>query len=99
MSVDIFNKFRLLIHMICIGCHQEKTFCFLGGDLFNREVDLILTDVDLINFSHHICSGCKNFIFIDFKKIYSPAIIRRIYNGLVTIEKDVQIKNMLPKNH
>ena len=98
MSVDTFYKFCLLIHLICVDCHQEETFHFWGGYLFHREGDLILADVDLVNFSHQICSGCKNFIFIDFnKKIYPPTIIRRMHNGLCTM--NVQIKIMLPKNH
>ena len=63
-------------------------FSFFGGDLFNREGDLILFDVDLINFSHQTCSGCKNFIFIDFKKVYPAGVIRRIYDGFCAIEKE-----------
>ena len=51
MSVDTFNEFRLLIHLICVNCHQEENFHFLvkGGDLFNREGDLILSYVDLFS--------------------------------------------------
>ena len=40
MSVDTFNKFRLLIRMICVDCHQEETFQFWGGNLFNREGEI-----------------------------------------------------------
>ena len=69
---------------------KRKLFIF-GGDLFNREDGLILKDVNLINFSHQICSGCKNFIFIDFKKNYPPDIIIIIYNGLYTIEKECKV--------
>ena len=77
----------------------RANFSFLEGDLFNREGDLILKDVDLINFSHQICSGCKNFIFIDFKKNYPPDVIKIIYNGLTQLKKNVWFKNMLPKNY
>ena len=78
---------------------KKKIFIFLEGDVFNMEGNLILMDVDLINFSDQICSGCKNVIFIDFRKIYPPAIIRRIYNGCAQSKQNVQVKNMLPKNH
>ena len=91
MSVDTFNKFRLLFHLICADFHQQENFhllFFFLGDLFGRDGDLILSDVDLRNFSRKTRSGCKNFIFIDFKTIYPPAIIRTIYDGLCSIEKE-----------
>ena len=93
MSVDTFNKFRLSIHLIRVDYQQEENYLFFFlffflGDLFNREGDLILSDVDLINVSHQTCSGWKNFFFIDFKKIYPLAIIRTIYDGLCAIEKE-----------
>ena len=76
MSADTFDKFCLLTPLICVDCHPEETFHISGRDLFNREGGPILADVDIVYFSHQICSGCKSFIFIDFKKIYPPAIIR-----------------------
>ena len=63
-------------------------FSFFLGEIFNREGDLTLSAVDLKNFSHQTCNGCKNFIFIGFKKIYPPTIIRRIYGGLCLVERE-----------
>ena len=48
MSVETFNKFRLLFCQICIDCHQEELSIFLG-DLFNTVGDLAVSDFDLIN--------------------------------------------------
>ena len=62
------NEFRLIFHLICVDCQQEENFHFSLGDLFNIEGNLILSEADQINFSHRTCQGCKNFIFIDFKK-------------------------------
>ena len=63
-------------------------FTFFLEEIFNREGSIILSDIDLLNFSHQSCNGCKNFIFIGFKKIYPPNIIRRIYDGLCLIERE-----------
>ena len=87
LDFETFHNFHLLIHLICVDCHQEETFHFLLGDLFNREGNLIFLNVNIINFSHQICSCRKNLVFIDFKKFYPPAVIRSIYNGLCTIVK------------
>ena len=88
MSVNTFENFRLLIQLFCVDCRHKQTFHFWGGEIFNREGDLILSHVDLINFSLQTCNGCKNFIFIDFLiKIYPPTIIRRIYDGLYLVER------------
>ena len=53
-------------------------FSFSLGEIFNSEGDIVLSDLDLVNFSHQTCNGCKKFIFIDFKKNYPPNITQRI---------------------
>ena len=68
MPVNTFENFRLLIHLICIDCYHEQNVRFFLGEIINREGDIILSDVDLTNFSHQTCNGCKNFTFIDLKK-------------------------------
>ena len=102
MSVDTFNKFRLLIHLICVYCHQEENFHFWGTETYWIEKVVSSSPMQkcLINFSHQTCSGWKNFIFVDFKK---KKILRLLYKqfmlGCAQSKKNVQIKSMLPKNH
>ena len=36
MSLDTFNKFRLLIHLICVDCHQQEKFHFFFFFFFGR---------------------------------------------------------------
>ena len=94
------NEFRLIFHLICVDCQQEENFHFSLGDLFNIEGNLILSEADQINFSHRTCQGCKNFILIDFKKVFSCEQIRKIYNDILSVEKKnkMKIKNLLPKD-
>ena len=47
MSVKTFENFRLLIRLFCVDCRHEQTFHFWGGEIFNREGDLILSHVNL----------------------------------------------------
>lgn len=88
MYIEKFKEFHLVFHLVCGDCQQEENFYFLLGDLFNIEGDLILSQVVHVNFSHRTCQDCKNFICIDFKKIFSAEQIRRIYNGILSVEKE-----------
>ena len=86
MYIKTFNEFWLIFHLICVDYQQEGNFHFSLGGLFNIEGDLILSEVDQ-KFSHRTCQGYKNFIFIDFKKLFSSEQIRRIYNGVLSVKK------------
>ena len=88
LSVEKFNNFGLLFRLICTDCEHEEDFHLLLGDLFNIESDLNLSDVDLINLSHRTCSGCKNFISLDFKKLFSIEQIRNLYDEICFAEKE-----------
>ena len=84
--------------MICLSCidsQHEQTFPFFLGEIFNREGDIILSDIDLINFSHQSCNGCKNFIF----HIIHPISDEEFTMGCVLLKEKVKTNNMLPKNH
>ena len=58
------------------------------GDLFNIEGDLILSEVDQINLSHKTWKNCKNFIYIDFKKLFRAEQIRKFYNEICLGQKE-----------
>ena len=88
MSMEKFNEFRLIFDLICIDCLHEKEFHCLLGELFNIEGDLILSKLDQINLSHRACKGSRNFKFIDFKKLFSAEQVRRIYVGILSVEKE-----------
>ena len=55
MSIKKFNAFRLIFYLISVDCQQEENFHFSLEDLFYIEGDLILSEVDQINFSHRTC--------------------------------------------
>ena len=60
----------------------------ISGDFSKIEGDLTLSEVAQINFLHRTCQGPKNFIFIDFKKLFRSEQIRRIYDGILSVEKE-----------
>ena len=93
MSINKFNEFKLIVHLICIDCKNQENFHFCVGDLFNIEGDLILSEVDQINFSHMSCSSCGSFIYIDFSKIFKPEQLRRTYDRILSIEGQEQGDN------
>ena len=101
MSVNTFENFHLLIHLVCVDCHHEQTLFiyFFCGEIFNREGDIVLSDVGLINFSHQTCNGCKNFMFIDFIKFIRLLSYEKFMMDCVLSKEKIKIKNMLPKNH
>ena len=89
MSVENFNNFRLVFRVICTDCEHVEDFHLLLGDfLFNIYGNLISSDVDLISLSHRICQGCKNFIYLGFRKLFSVEEIRRLYHGICRVEKE-----------
>lgn len=88
MSIEKFNKFRLVFHLICIACLHEENFHFLLGELFSIDGDLILSELDQINLLHRACQRCGNYIFAGFKKLFSAEQVRRIYDGILSVEKD-----------
>ena len=99
MCVENFNNFRLLFCLICTDCEHVEDFHLLLGDLFNIECDLILFDVDLINLSHKTCQSCKNFIYLDLRKLFRAEQIRRLYDGICRVKKrKLKIKNVIPKD-
>lgn len=90
MSIEKFNNFRLFYHLIGTDCQHEENFDFLLGHLFNIEGDLILSEVDQINLSHRTCQNWKNFIYIDFEKLFTVEQIRKLYDGICSGEKEQQ---------
>ena len=88
MSEEKFNNFRLLFCLICTDCEHEEDLHLLLGDLLNIEGNLILSDVAFINLSHRTCSGCKNFIYLDFRKLVSVEQIRKPYDEICLVEKE-----------
>ena len=88
MSIKKFNEFWLILHLISLDCQREENSRFSLEDLFNAKGDLILSAADQINFSHTTCQGCKIFIFIDFKKLFSSDQFKRIYNGILSVKKE-----------
>ena len=73
--------------MICADCSHEEKFHFLLSDSFNMEGDIILSVVDEINFSHRKVKVVVFLVFFDFKKLFPPALIRRIYDGMCSIKE------------
>ena len=88
MSEEKFNNFRLLFCLICTDCEHEEDLHLLLGDLLNIEGNLILSDVAFINLSYRTCSGCKNFIYLDFRKLVSVEQIRKLYDEICLVEKE-----------
>ena len=74
--------------MACADCSHEEKFHFLLGDLINMEGNIILSDVDESNFCHRKCRDCGIFgVFFYFKKLFPPALIRRTYVGMCSVEE------------
>lgn len=88
MSIQKYKEFYLVFHLICVDYQQEENIHFLLGDVFNIEIDLMLFEVDQIILPCRIRQGCKNFIFIDFKKLSSVEKIRKIYNVILSVKKE-----------
>ena len=78
VSLKKFKNFRLFFHLICTNFQHEEYFHLLLGDLYNIEGDLVLSEVVQINLSHRSCQKCTNFIYVDFKKLFTVEQVIRI---------------------
>ena len=98
MPIKKFSKFRLIFHIICLKCSHEDKFSILGGNSFNIERDLILSEIEQINLSYKTYTGCENWMFFDFKKLFNSEQVRKFIMGSFLSKKNqVKIKNLLPK--
>ena len=71
MFIEKFKNFCLFFTKFVLIIITKRNFIFLLRDLFNIEGDLFQSEVDQINMSHRTCQNCKNFIYIDFKKLFT----------------------------
>lgn len=78
VSLKKFKNFRLFFHLICTNFQHGEHFHLLLGDLYNIEGDLVLSEVVQINLSHRSCQKCTNFIYVDFKKLFTVEQVIRI---------------------
>ena len=85
--IELFKNFKLKIQIECLECDMKKLISLKVGDFFNLEDNYIATDIKEGFFCHRLCSGCKNFIFVDIKKLFEPDFIRKIYDGIKNFEE------------
>ena len=77
----------------CFDCQHKETVNFRVADLFNTEVDLILSDIEHINLANRYCQNCQAYIFIDFKTIFPTKKNKRTLSWAVRHRKKEQNKN------
>ena len=83
MNCDLF--FILFAWIVVM----RKNFNLFGANCFNIEGDLILSDIKQVNSFYKTCLGFRNVIFFDFKKLFNSEKIRRIYNGILFVKKEL----------
>ena len=89
MSKKNINELRLTFHVICVDCGMRKNFNLFGGNCFNIEGDLILSNIKQVNSFYKTCLGCRNVIFFYFKKLFNSEKIRGICNGILSVKKEL----------
>lgn len=93
MSIEKFKNLRFFFHLIRVDSGHEENCHFLLGNQFNIEGYLILSEVEQINLLHKSCQNCKNFIYIDIKKLFTVSQIGRIWDEICAGKKE-QIKKL-----
>ena len=77
--IELFKNFHLKIQIECLGCNTRELIFLKIGDYIAKVIEEGL-------FCNRLCSGCKNVIFVDVKKLFKLDFIRKIYDGIKNIK-------------
>ena len=84
--IELFKNFLLKIQIECLDCNTRELIFLKIGDFFNLDSDYIAKVIEEGLFCNRLCSGCKNVIFVDVKKLFKLDFIRKIYDGIKNIK-------------
>lgn len=65
---------------------HKRINIFKNWDFLNLDSDYIAKVIEEGLFCNRLCSGCKNVIFVDVKKLFKLDFIRKIYDGIKNIK-------------
>ena len=83
MSADKFKNFQTVLKLSALVVTHLRSF-FKLVSLFNLEG--ILDETEEINFSNKSSQSCRFYLYRS-KRIFPPNVIRKLCDGIRTIEK------------
>ena len=79
---------NLIVELKCLERVFSEEKKFRIGDCFNLEEDFIYKETEEILNCNLNCKSYEIYIYTDLKKLYPSEIIRKLYNGYKTFEKE-----------
>ena len=81
-----FKNFQLQDQLKYLDCGTSELVSYRLPDNFDLGGGNIVSEVEELFFNQQLCSGCKNYIFVDLKKLFKPEVIRETYDELKSDE-------------
>lgn len=84
----------------CLDCNHSEQFELDAKALFKEDGDYMGNFVNQRYFCNRICSRCKNFIYISYRKLYKPDEIKKLSSStewkMGCKKSKIKIHDMMP---